>query len=76
MTISERAAQIAVAELILPQTVIPMRTEHQVVWNYTLPAGGIANASLVKNSSSNYDVKWGSIITTSEIDDMMGISNN
>lgn len=51
-------------------------TSSGMTWNYTLPAAGIINAPLIKNSNNDQDIKWGSIITTTEIDTMMGISNS
>lgn len=53
-------------------------TSTGVAWRsvQALPSSGTTGAPLVKNSSSDYDVKWGSIMTNAEINDMMGISNN
>lgn len=37
----------------------------------SLPAGGAEGAPLIKNSVDNYDVTWGSFISSSEIDDIV-----
>lgn len=48
------------------------KTSNGMVWAtvQALPAGGSEGAPLIKNSVDNYDVTWGSIITTSDIDAM------
>lgn len=53
-------------------------TSNGVAWSsvQALPTGGSTGMPLVKNSNSSYDVTWGSIITTAEINEMMGISNS
>lgn len=37
----------------------------------SLPEGGAEGAPLIKNSVDNYDVTWGSFISTSDIDDII-----
>ena len=53
-------------------------TSNGMAWSsvQALPTGGSTGMPLVKNSNSNYDVTWGSIITNAEINEMMGISNS
>lgn len=53
-------------------------TSNGMAWSsvQALPTGGSTGMPLVKNSNSNYDVTWGSIITDAEINEMMGISNS
>lgn len=49
------------------------KTNNGMLWAdvQSLPAGGAEGAPLIKNSADNYDVTWGSFISSSEIDDIV-----
>lgn len=49
------------------------KTNNGMLWAdvQSLPAGGAEGAPLIKNSVDNYDVTWGSFISSSEIDDIV-----
>ena len=49
------------------------KTNSGMLWAdvQSLPAGGAEGAPLIKNSVDNYDVTWGSFISSSEIDDIV-----
>ena len=49
------------------------KTNSGMLWAdvQSLPAGGAEGAPLIKNSADNYDVTWGSFISSSEIDDIV-----
>lgn len=49
------------------------KTNNGMLWAdvQSLPAGGAEGAPLIKNSADNYDVTWGSFISSAEIDDIV-----
>ena len=51
------------------------KTNNGMLWAdvQSLPAGGAEGTPLIKNSTDNYDVTWGSFISNAEIDNIINI---
>ena len=51
------------------------KSSNGMIWSdvQSLPSGGVEGVPLIKNSIDDYDVTWGSFISTSEIDEIIEV---